>query len=283
MTRFRTDHVSPVDTIPKAPLLTAHQERLLGAAIADGDTDARDELVVRNLRLVVNIAKKYINRGVPLEDLIQEGNAGLIRAADDYDVGRGTRFSTYAAYWIKQAIRAAIMSQGDAIRLPAHMHDLLRRCHKASVEIARDRGEVTHERVAEVAGLTNSQAAMVRQARKSRRVEAKTVEYDPVDSLIAFGDYDEVDQEVDQRGQMQRVVAVMGVLTDIEREVIRLRFGLEGYERTTLIEVGRVLGYTREWIRSIEKRALQKLRAAVMSPAGIEPATSCSEDRRSFH
>lgn len=250
--------------IRKDALLTADDEARLANAIGRGDTHARTRMIQANLRLVVKIARQFQGRGLSLEDLVGEGNLGLIRAAQDYDPSFGTRFSTYSAYWIKQSIRAALTNTAAVIRLPAHMVGLLGRWRRSERVLARDLGrDPTFHEIADLLDLTAVQRELVSHALKTRhlvreghqRMDGQTVwsceeTSDPRPPQVAECEVDEERRAL--RGRLDR-------LDPRERMVVSLRFGLDGERPLTLQEVGRRLGVTREWVRKIEMRAVRKL------------------------
>jgi RNA polymerase primary sigma factor len=249
--------------IKDGPLLSAAEERALAEAIANGDRDARARMIQANLRLVVKIARDYVGRGMVLDDLIGEGNLGLIRAAEEFDPRFGTRFSTYASYWIKQAIRHALINTSSTIRLPAHMVNLLTKWRRTERALARERGcAPTADQVALDLGLTDAQRVLVEKARRATqlRLESNTGE-GSVD--WAVGEASETtcapDAMLEADDERQNLLRRMQRLDERERSILSLRFGLEGEIPLTLKEVGRRLGVTREWVRKIEIRAVRKL------------------------
>jgi RNA polymerase primary sigma factor len=231
-------------------LLTAEQEHRLAAAVAAGDLAARDELVRRNLGLVRVIARSYAGRGLEPDDLVGEGTLGLIRAAVGFDPAFGTRFSTYAAHWIRQAIRAALTDTAAAIRLPAHMVNLMRRWHRAEAELGPGAG---FDEVADGLGLTAAQRAMVADALRSRRLGGEAGG-EVAGGERPCGPAERADEAAGLRERMPER------LDDRERAILSLRFGLGGGEPLTLKQVGERLGYSREYVRKLEVRAVAKLR-----------------------
>jgi len=243
-------------------LLSAAEERSLAEAIASGDVDARKRMIQANLRLVVRIARDYLGRGMLLDDLIGEGNLGLIRAAEDYDPRFGTRFSTYASYWIKQAIRHALINTTATIRLPAHMVGLLTKWRRAERAFAREFGvPPTFEQVAVTLGLTDSQKVMVEKARRARQLRLEGNGEDggawSPDDTSASPEAPGASLEADD--ERQNLLRRLDRLDARERAIVELRFGLKGNAPLTLKEVGMRLGVTREWVRKIEMRAVRKL------------------------
>jgi RNA polymerase primary sigma factor len=246
------------------PLLNAEQERELAVRIAEGDPYARDHMVKANLRLVVNIARGYLGKGVALEDLIEEGNLGLLRAVEGYDETLQTRFSTYASYWIKQSIRRTVMNNGKVIRLPAYMVSLLAKWKRASVVLTDRLGRVpTNDEVGKALRLSKKKIGIVA---KAIRVNALTPhpEGDEEDGF-AIGDVltDDrvrpVDDVLIESDDLDRIFRRIDELDEREANVIRMRFGLEPHMPMTLREVGENLGLTRERVRQLETQALAKL------------------------
>ncbi|MGE3822359.1 MAG: RNA polymerase sigma factor RpoD/SigA [Isosphaeraceae bacterium] len=245
-------------------LLSAMEERDLAAAIAGGDKDARARMIQANLRLVVKIAREYLGRGLSLDDLIGEGNLGLIRASEEYDPAYGTRFSTYASYWIKQAIRHALINTTATIRLPAHMVGLLTKWRRAERQLTKELGcAPTDEQVAVALGLTDAQKILVEKARRARhlRLESGGGEeggaWSPDES--ADDSHETPDASLESADERADLLRRLDRLDPRERAILSLRFGLTGEHPMTLKEVGRRLGVTREWVRKIEIRAVRKL------------------------
>jgi len=248
----------------KGRLLTHAEEVDLAKRIEAGDMDAKARLVEANLRLVISVAKKYIGRGLSLSDLIQEGNVGLIRAAEKFDYRKGHRFSTYATWWIRQAITRALADQARTIRVPVHMVETLNRIAKATASLSQQLGrEPTLEEVGQIVQLTAERVGeIMKMAPEPLSLETPIGEEEETQLADMVEDTTrdtpvEAAASVLLREQIQRE---LDSLTDRERDVLRLRFGFDdGYPRT-LEEVGRVLKLTRERIRQIENKALKKLR-----------------------
>lgn len=240
-----------------AGLLSAESERELGRRALGGDAAARDRLVESNLRLVAKIARSFQGRGMAMDDLIGEGNLGLIRAAERFDPAFGARFSTYASYWISESIRRALTDTGTTIRLPAHLAALLNRWRHAEGEIRRATGRAPAvEAVAKRLGLSDVQVEMVARAKQALRLRPGAL--DPEWTLCGDGSRPEANAEADDdRDDLRKR---LGRLDDLELAVITLRFGLSDGEPLSLLEVGKRLGVTREWARKVEHRAVKKLR-----------------------
>jgi RNA polymerase primary sigma factor len=252
-----------LSAISEDALLSAAEERSLAEATARGDTSARARLIRANLRLVVRIARDFQGRGLSMDDLVGEGNLGLIRAADLFDPSHGARFGTYASYWIKQAIRDAVIKTASTIRLPNHMFGLLSRWKRAERALARGLGrEPQFEEVCDELDLTESQRVMLAHARKTRKFVSET---GPADGECVILDREAADSsqgveaEMETLEQIEAVRHRLGRLDDRERQVIALRFGLDGRAPLTLREVGDRLGITREWVRKIELKAVEKM------------------------
>ncbi len=244
-------------------LLTPEQEKTLAEAIAAGDSDARTQMIRANLRLVVKISRDYLGRGLSLDDLVGEGNLGLIRAAEEFDPKFGTRFSTYASYWIKQAIRHALTNTTATIRLPAHMVGLLSRWRKTERELQREWGAVpTFDQVADALELTTTQREMVQSALRASRLRLESNSSDEEDAWSpeeASADVETPEARLESEDERQLLRERMERLDERERTIVTLRYGLEGQPPLTLKEVGQRLGVTREWVRKIEMRAVRKL------------------------
>ena len=242
-------------------LLTAEEERTLALAAARGDGEAKARMIRANLRLVVRIARDYLGRGLAIEDLVGEGNLGLIRAVDEFDPSYGVRFSTYAAHWIKQAIRQALTNTAATIRLPAHMFGLLTKWRRAERSLSRTLGRPPEEtEIADALGLTDSQREMVSRAFRAGRLCREGADDDRSwSSEEAPGRYEPPDARLLDAEDRRDLRLRLERLDDRERTVVRLRYGLDGGDPLTLREVGIQLGVTREWVRKTEMRALQKL------------------------
>ena len=250
--------------IGNVPLLTSEQEVRLAKLVEQGDQDAKNQLTEANLRLVVSIAKKYVGRGMPFLDLIQEGNMGLMKAVDKFDYTKGYKFSTYATWWIRQAITRGIADTGRTIRVPVHMVETINKTLRMSRQLLQELGrEPTPAEVADKLGVPESR---VREVLKISRdpVSLDTPIGEEDDSHL--GDFIEDDTALSPADSATFSMLreernnALSSLTSREREVVTLRFGLEDGRARTLEEVGREFNVTRERIRQIEAKALRKLR-----------------------
>lgn len=250
--------------IGKVPLLSTEEEAELAKRMLDGDEDAKQKLSEANLRLVVSIAKRYVGRGMLFLDLIQEGNLGLMKAVEKFDYTKGFKFSTYATWWIRQAITRAIADQARTIRIPVHMVETINRQVRAQRALLQELGrEPTPEEIGEYMGIPAEKV-----------VEIQKIAQDPVSLETPIGEEEDshlVDFIEDTKtiapGDMaaqsmlrEQLIAALHKLTPREEKVIRLRYGLDDGRQRTLEEVGKEFNVTRERIRQIEAKALRKLR-----------------------
>ena len=249
--------------IDQTPLLTADEERALAYRIGEGDNEARDKMVRANLRLVVNIARSYGNKGLSLPDLIEEGNLGLMRAVEGFDPGMNTRFSTYASYWIKQAIRRALVNTAKTIRIPVHMVELLAKWHRASVQLQDKLGRTpTPEEIARAVGLPKKKLASIQKAMRVATLGPQSEASDEgwsINEMVMDGRSKAPDTEMVETDDRRHVLALLAKMDQREATVLRMRFGLDDEEPKTLKEIGERLGLTRERVRQIESEALHKL------------------------
>jgi RNA polymerase primary sigma factor len=253
--------------IAKTPLLTPEEELALAERIANGDEEARTQMIRANLRLVVKIAQDYSSYGLPVTDLISEGNIGLMKAVERFDPNRGGKLSTYAAWWIKQSIKRALANQSKTIRLPVHMVDKIAKVRRIGLLLAEALGrEPTDQELAEEVGLPRHKLAMIKLASQrptsldSPVNEGEATEYgevigderatSPLDALADKNMFGELD-------------GLLDLLDERERRIIDVRFGLTGATPMTLEEVGRQFGVTRERIRQLQNSAIVKMRKAL--------------------
>ena len=253
--------------IAQIPLLTPEQEIQLARQIKRGDQKALTEMVSANLRLVVKIARDYANFGLPLLDLISEGNIGLIKAVERFDPKKGGKLSTYAAWWIKQSIKRALANQAKTIRLPIHLVEKIGKMRRVSSQMMEELGrEPTDDELAEEIGLSSSKVA----ALKSAALRPASLD-EPIQEgeCFEFGDIvgdeesDDPFETLRDKDMLEEVDELLDMLGDRERMIINSRFGLDGQEPKTLEEIGETFGVTRERIRQLQNVALLKLRGAL--------------------
>jgi RNA polymerase primary sigma factor len=266
-TRLEAVH-SPMETylhdINETPLLTAEEEKQLAYRINDGDCQARDYMVRANLRLVVNIARGYTGRGLSLQDLIAEGNMGLMRAVEGFDPSRNIRFSTYASYWIKQSIKRGLINTGKTVRLPAYMVELLSKWRRATNRLHDLLGRPpTEDEIAAELKLPRKKLTIIKKAIRVYSAASQAEQPEDgttLDDLLQDSTTRRPDAELARSDELGQVLNLLDTLEPREAQVIRLRFGLSGEEPKTLNDIGARLNLTRERVRQIETEALRKLR-----------------------
>ncbi len=258
---------TPLETylreINETSLLSADEEKSLSRAISAGDAAARDRMVRANLRLVVNIARGYSGKGLPLQDLIEEGNLGLLRAVEGFDPDMNTRFSTYASYWIKQSIKRALVNTAKTIRVPAYMVELLSKWRRAASKLTEElKRTPTPEDIAKELGIPKKKLRIVKKAialynaaPQSEQEEAGMTLGDIVPDDRTVGPED----EMINNDNLKHVFRLLDEMDTREATILRMRFGLDDSEPRTLKEIGEALGLTRERVRQIEGEALRKM------------------------
>jgi RNA polymerase primary sigma factor len=253
--------------ISQVPLLTSQEEVKLAAQIKRGNKKAREKMIKANLRLVVKIAHDFSNYGLPLLDLVSEGNIGLMKAVERFDPKKGGKLSTYASWWIKQSIKRALANQSKTIRLPVHLVDKIGKIRRVAAQMTEELGrEPSNEELAEELGLATAKVAHLKNvAVRPASLDAKI----NADDDTAFGDLVSDERAEDpfatlrDKDLREEVGDLLDVLDPRERKIISFRFGLGGGKERTLEEVGRKFGVTRERIRQLQNIALQKMRKAL--------------------
>ena len=257
------------------PLLNAEEEVELGRLVQKGDKDARDKMIRANLRLVISIAKRYVNLGIPLSDLIEEGNVGLMRSVDKFDPEKGYRFSTYAAWWIKQGISRSIIDQGKMIRVPVYMNEEIVKYRKAVETLTHKLGrkpqvgEIAKKLQLPVDKVKELDMAIVKMSSLDAPIgeegdgQVKDIIED--DSLIA------PDEQLELFLNKERARDILKELDDRERQIIMMRYGLETGETKTLAEIAEVMGVSRERVRQLEGSILKKLRQIANDQDNVKP------------
>lgn len=278
----RTSIQSPLEIYLKdingTPLLSAQEEMELAESIAEGDLEARDKMVRANLRLVVNIARGYTGKGLNLQDLIEEGNLGLLRAVEGFDPSMGTRFSTYASYWIKQSIKRALINSGKTIRIPAYMVELLSKWRRTTSRLSEELGRTpTPEEIARRLGIPRKKVPIIKKAILINNTIPQT---EQTESGWTLGEMlmDErspcPEDEMLANDNLKFVLEQLDLMDPREAAVLRMRFGLGDCAEQTLKEIGETLGLTRERIRQIETDALARLAEALEEGRPVAPSST---------
>lgn len=251
-----------LNDIRKYEVLDREEEEKLLQKVKEGDLEAKNKLIVCNLRLVISVAKNYMNKGLNFIDLISEGNFGLIRAIDKFDVNKGFRFSTYAVWWIKQSITKAVMSKGREIRIPSYKYDLLNKINKIVVEELMNTGDYpSNELIAEKLGISPEKVASI-MVEFQEVVSLSTSVGDNIylEDIILNEESESLENDIINEISKKKIHEILGNLEERERDILKRRYGLDGYDIHTLEQVGEAFNITRERVRQIEKKTLEKLR-----------------------
>ncbi len=265
--------------IGRTDLLTAEEEKELAARVSEGDAEAREQMITANLRLVVNIARRYINRGLPLMDLIEEGNIGLVRAVEKFDQTQNCRFSTYAHWWIKQAVRRAITNTAKTVRVPAYMVEAISQWKSAEIQLRSELGRrPTVPELVEASGLESDNVRMVKRLVRLSSRPGQPISLDLLSSLnelIEDPSAERPDEELLTKVEHETLRKVLDSIDKREAFILRLRYGLDEAGPMTLAQIGEKLNISRERVRQIERNAIKRLHAIIES---LDTADQADED-----
>ncbi|MCP4376777.1 MAG: RNA polymerase sigma factor RpoD/SigA [bacterium] len=255
-----------LEQIKSTPLLTAEEEKQLARRIREhSDVIAREQMVHANLRLVVNVAKAYSNPGMTLSDLVAEGNLGLLRAVEEFDPDAGVRFSTYAVWWIKQAIKRAMINAGQPIHIPAYLVKLIGKWRKLSAQMTAKLGRPpTNKEMSVSMGITLKKARIIQEGLQAVNAPSQmgSDESKAISEVVADSTESQPDHDLVNEGISPMVHKLISRLPEREQRILELRFGLDGHEgpTRTFKEIGKIIGLTRERVRQLEKKALAELK-----------------------
>ncbi len=255
--------------INEAPLLTAEQEKILARRIIQhNDAEAREKMVRSNLRLVVNLAKHFVGRGLSLPDLIEEGNIGLLKAVEGFDPENGTRFSTYASWWIKQAIKRALINSVQPIHIPAYMVEMMSKMKQAMRELEETLGRLpTIDELSTHLKMSPKKLRIIRKAIRAVNTPTQSGSADgelTINDLVADSNNPPPDEAVLEDDNIRHLMDLLENIDEREATILRLRYGLAGEDPMTLKQIGERIGLTRERVRQIEHEALRKLRDSML-------------------